>query len=113
MEYLKSIGIVYLRPYWQNVFSQSFKKELFLNFYLLTVLFLGGKKGNGQFRKDLQFVTGCDEEPPLGFGINPYFAFVLSETSFLPSASTCINQLNLPRGDHASQLSKKEDLFKL
>lgn len=51
MEYLKSIGIVYLRPYWQNVFSQSFKKELFLNFYLLTVLFLGGRREMVSFEK--------------------------------------------------------------
>ena len=29
----------------------------------------------------LQFVIGCDEEPPLGFAINLPLASVLSETS--------------------------------
>ena len=78
MKFLKSIGILYLRPCWQNVVSQSFKKKLFLNSYSLTVyLIFRWKKENSQFPKDFAIVTGCDEEPPLGFAITPSLAFVI------------------------------------
>lgn len=45
----------------------------------------------------LQFVTGMDEEPTLGYTLQPAIAFSEVELSFLPTANTCINQLNLPR----------------
>lgn len=45
----------------------------------------------------LQFVTGMDEEPILGYTLQLAIAFIEVESSFLPTANTCINQLNLPR----------------
>ena len=50
----------------------------------------------------LQFVTGTDEEPPLGFGIAPHIEFVEKAREgtnypFLPTANTCGNTLYLPR----------------
>lgn len=43
------------------------------------------------------FVTGMDEEPVLGYTLQPGIMFKEVEASFLPTANTCINQLNLPR----------------
>lgn len=37
------------------------------------------------------------EEPTLGYTLQPAIAFIEVELSFLPTANTCINQLNLPR----------------
>jgi hypothetical protein len=45
----------------------------------------------------LQFVTGADEEPLLGFKIQPTIEFPEVMSSFIPTANTCINSLQLPR----------------
>ena len=44
----------------------------------------------------LQFLTGADEEPVLGFKIAPFIHFPEVQISFLPTANTCINCLQLP-----------------
>jgi hypothetical protein len=38
-----------------------------------------------------------DEEPVLGYTKQPSLTFTEFQLSFLPTANTCINQLNLPR----------------
>ena len=49
----------------------------------------------------LQFITGTDEEPSLGFNISPSIDFTAAKGSrfwsFLPSANTYSNTLHLPR----------------
>ncbi|VDI19251.1 Hypothetical predicted protein, partial [Mytilus galloprovincialis] len=47
----------------------------------------------------LQFDTGSKEEPVLGFTLNPFIDFVEVKqgSSFLPTANTCINTMQLPR----------------
>lgn len=47
----------------------------------------------------LQFVTGTDEEPVLGFELHPSLNFTEVSNSFVPTAHTCSNTLYLP---HAS-----------
>ena len=81
-------------------------------FYFVILFVTGGRRDPICLEKVLQFVTGCDEEPPLGFNIHPSIVFVESE-SFLPSASTCTNQLSLPRGSLARALPDRDKLFKL
>ena len=60
--------------------------------------------------KILRFATGAEVEPPLGFSIHPAIEFPHSENP-LPTANTCINQLNLPIVDTNSQEMKEEDQF--
>ena len=65
----------------------------------------------------LQFVTGTDEDPPLGFRLPPHIAFPVAQSEntwhFLPTAHTCINTLNLPRGNYNTAVPSESDLFAL
>ena len=44
----------------------------------------------------MQFVTGAEEEPVLGFVLHHSLQFVEVTSTFIPTANTCINCLNLP-----------------
>jgi hypothetical protein len=59
----------------------------------------------------LQFVTGVNAEPPLGFGIRPSISFIIDDT-FVPRANTCTNKLTLPIPAEGN-LPDDETLFKL
>ena len=61
----------------------------------------------------LQFVTGADDEPVLGFALQPTINFVEVTASFIPTANTCINSLNLPRPSHSVSLPTADQLFTL
>ena len=61
----------------------------------------------------LRFATGAEEEPVLGFSIQPSLLFIEAEGSFLPSANTCINCLKLPRATVDKPLPSEEHLFNL
>ena len=60
-------------------------------------LFIAGRRNNISLENILQFVTAMDEEPVLGYTKQPSLTFTEFQSSFLPTANTCINQLNLPR----------------
>ncbi|XP_070547220.1 uncharacterized protein [Ptychodera flava] len=61
----------------------------------------------------LQFATGSDEEPVLGFRYHPTIEFSEVENTFLPTANTCIGCLRLPRPTIATPLPSQETLFNL
>ncbi|CAG2226852.1 unnamed protein product [Mytilus edulis] len=63
----------------------------------------------------LQFATGSTEEPVLGFTLHPSIDFVEVKqgSSFLPTANTCINTMQLPRPSLLIDLPPTEELFKL
>lgn len=71
-----------------------------------------GRRENVSLEKILVFVTGAEDEPPLGFSIHPSITFVESQ-SFLPTASTCVNKLNLTRPSMTNPLPSQELLFQL
>ncbi|XP_056003517.1 uncharacterized protein LOC125657381 [Ostrea edulis] len=56
-----------------------------------------GRREHLSLANVLQFVTGADEEPLLGFKIPPTIQFPEVMNSFIPTANTCINSLQLPR----------------
>lgn len=58
----------------------------------------------------VQFTTGTDEEPVLGFKIHPAIEFC-ENTSFLPSANTCSNSLKLVRGSLSTPLPSEAQVF--
>ena len=60
-------------------------------------VFIAGRRNNMSLKNILQFVTGMNEEPVLGYTLQPTIVFTEFESSILPTANTCINQLNLPR----------------
>ena len=63
----------------------------------------------------LQFATGLDEEPPLGFELQPSIQFVAAseelKLSFVPKANTFSKTMFLPRCSHCLPLPAEEDLF--
>lgn len=73
----------------------------------------GGRRGTVTLSRILEFVTGADHEPVLGFGIPPSIAFVEYQESFIPTANTCICSLNLPRASTHVSLPPQEKLFSL
>jgi hypothetical protein len=58
-------------------------------------IFTAGRRSPISLGHILQFSTGSTAEPVLGFTIKPTLEFVPTEQTF-PSASTCVNKLNLP-----------------
>ena len=73
----------------------------------------GGRRGHLTLNSILQFITGAEEEPILGFTIKPSLQFVPVQQSFLPTANTCINALTLPRPTALHQLPTAAQLFSL
>lgn len=62
-----------------------------------------------------KFSTGLDEEPLLGFKLQPSIQFVAARKelkwSFVPKANTCSKTMFLPRESHCLPLPAEEDLF--
>lgn len=81
--------------------------------YDLYFFITGGQRGNVTLTHILRFATGAEEEPILGFAIQPSIAFVEAELSFLPTANTCINRLKLPRATASTSLPPPEALFEM
>ena len=82
--------------------AHLFENEVYDLFTKYTRLAASRQRGSVTLGHILQFVTGTDEEPPLGFGIAPHIEFVEKESTgtkcpFLPTANTCANTLYLPR----------------
>ena len=76
-----------------------------------------GKREGLTLESVLQFVTGAQEEPVLGFVLKPSIEFVEAESnlkwSFLPTGNTCINKLRLPRPNRDIALSEEKELFEV
>ncbi|CAH3129340.1 unnamed protein product, partial [Pocillopora meandrina] len=82
--------------------------RLFLN-YLKEVSAGRGVDGNISLCSILKFVTGCENEPVLGFQMKPTICFDTNMPSCLPMGNTCINRLTLPIGENVSMT--KEEVF--
>lgn len=75
---------------------------------------LAGRRGEITLSSILQFATASDEEPLLGFKLAPSIRFSEVTTSFLPTANTCINALQLPYASHnTTPLPDDDTLFGL
>jgi len=81
--------------------------------WLLQISYAGGRRAGITLGSILQFATGTDEEPVLGFGIQPSLYFHEVDQSFLPTANVCVNCLKLPRPSPARPLPDTDTLFKL
>ena len=76
---------------------------------------IGGRRGAVSLGHISKFVTCTDDEPVLGFALHPSITFVEveSESKMIPTASTCINQLRLPRLSVGLKLFEESKLFNL
>ena len=87
---------------------------MFIIYKSKLLFILAGRRGDVTLSSILQFVTCCDEEPLLGFKLQPSITFVEVITSFLPMANTCTNVMLLPYASHATVLLPSDDqLFSL
>ena len=57
-----------------------------------------GRRGSIKLENILKFVTASENEPVLGYGIEPRIEFANAESAF-PTANTCINKLTLVIGE--------------
>lgn len=78
-------------------------------------MFSGGRRNSMTLAHILQFTTGAEEEPALGFTINPSIGFTeaANATCFLPTANTCICCLKLPHATNQIPLPTSQHLFSL
>jgi len=75
------------------------------------LFYSGGRRGPVTLEHILKFATGSEEEPVLGFTLNPTIHFTEVLNSFVPTANTCSNTLNLPRPSSNASLPEDERLF--
>ena len=75
------------------------------------------RRGTVTLASILQFATGMDEEPPLGFELQPSIQFVAANEgikwSFIPKANTCSKTMFLPIGSHSRSLPAEKELFEV
>ena len=97
--------------------ARSFENEAYAAFSTYTRKAAGGKRGNITLEHILQFVSGTDQEPPLGFFTKPSIVFPSSTTSsawsFIPTSNTCANVLHLPCPTNEIKLPAEEKLFEV
>ncbi|XP_006815367.1 uncharacterized protein LOC102808559, partial [Saccoglossus kowalevskii] len=107
--------ILLLKPQFSPEGSNA--RMLESNVYALFMIYIRetarGKRGNITVSDILRFATGADEEPILGFMMDPSIEFVEVDNSFLPSANTCINSMKLPRSTLTQELPPMDALFNL
>lgn len=86
-----------------------------LLFAILLFVHVGGRRGAVMLSNVLQFATGADDEPVLGFTIQPTINFVevSGNASFIPTSNTCINSMSIPRPSHSKPLPTTDQLFNL
>lgn len=78
--------------------------------------FTGGCRGDTRIISlgdILSFVSGCDEEPVLGFTVHPSIHFSEVVDTYLPTSNTCVNVLNLARPSTLEHVPTEETLFKM
>ncbi len=97
--------------------TRSFENEVYAAFSTYTRKAAGGKQGNVTPKHILQFVSGTDQEPPLGFYTKPSIVFPSSTTSgawsFILTSNTCANMLHLPCPTREIPLPTEEKLFEV
>ena len=81
---------------------------LTLKYYIETS---GGRRGAITPGHVLQFVSGTDEEPVLGFELHPSLNFIEVSNSVVPTAHTCSN--TLPHATINTPLPDTDTLFGL
>ncbi|XP_070560094.1 uncharacterized protein [Ptychodera flava] len=93
--------------------KRTFESKVYSLFLKYLREVASGRRNRVSLSSVIQFTTGADEEPALGFVINPTILFVEFTISFVPTANTCINCLKLPRPSLSCPLPSSARLFHL
>ncbi|CAC5407180.1 unnamed protein product [Mytilus coruscus] len=91
----------------------SLEKNVYSSFMRYIREVSAGRRGALNLESILEFVTGNDQEPLLGFEIEPSIIFTECIESFLPMANTCICRMTLPRGTQFVTLPEDLSLFEI
>lgn len=93
--------------------SRTFESAVYAKFMKYLREAASGRRAAVSLSNILQFVTGAEEEPVLGFVLHPSLRFVQVTSTFIPTSNTCINCLNLPRPSLDIPLLSEDKLFNL
>lgn len=97
--------------------ARKYENETYAAFSKYVKEASAGRRGSVTLGSILEFITGVDEEPPLGFELNPSIQFGLpiefNKWAFIPKANTCSVTLTLVRGSSGLPLPKEEELFQV
>ncbi|XP_028401220.1 uncharacterized protein LOC114533980 [Dendronephthya gigantea] len=106
-----------------NLFKPTFSEEgsnnriLEKSIYAVFLKYIrevaSGRRGRLSLSNILEFGTCADQEPILGFCLHPTLKFFEVTTTFIPTANTCTNCINLPRPTVNIPLPGSEELFNL
>ena len=111
--------ILFLKPSFSEEGSNArkYENDVYAFFAKYVRETASGRRGAITLGSILQFATGLDEEPPLGFELEPCIQFLPAATrskwSFIPTANTCSATMVLPRGSNNHALPNEGDLFEL
>lgn len=86
--------------------KRKFQNEIYAYFVKYIREVASGRRENMCLEKICSFITGIDNEPVLGFERKPHIDFVEAVNGFIPTASTCVNELRLPTPCLIHPLSK-------
>lgn len=93
--------------------ERRFENEVYAAFTKYLMEAASGRRGAVTLGHVLQFSTGTDEEPILGFELHPSLIFAEVSNSFIPTANTCCNTLYLPHANVTTPLPECNMLFGL
>ncbi|CAH3176300.1 unnamed protein product, partial [Porites lobata] len=111
--------ILLLRPSFseEGTNVRKYKNDAYAAFSKYVREAASGRRGRITLGSILQFATGMDEEPPLGFELQPSIQFVAANEgikwSFIPKANTCSKTMFLPRGSNSRSLPTEKELFEV
>ncbi|KAK3593468.1 hypothetical protein CHS0354_036992 [Potamilus streckersoni] len=112
MTYKKLTSLVQPQFSEEGTNNNQFDKTVYAAFLRYLREVASGRREAVCLESVLQFITGTDEKPVLGFKIPVNIRFTSSE-SFLPTANTCINCLTLPHPPQIVKLPDDTTLFHL
>ena len=72
-----------------------------------------GRRSSVTLEKILRFATGTEQEPAMGFTMQPSITFQADMVMSLPRAHTCINRLILPIGNLPASKAELFNTFDL
>ena len=111
--------LVFLKPSFseEGTNARKYENNVYAAFTKYVWERTGGRQRSITLGCILQFATGLDEEPPLGFEFQPCTQFIAvpqnNKSSFILTANTCSATLFLPKGSYDLPLPIEKELFEV
>ncbi|XP_065645893.1 uncharacterized protein LOC136076409 [Hydra vulgaris] len=104
-----------LKPSFAEIGSNDyvFQSKIYAKFNKYLREAASGRRNGVTLERVLQFVTGAEAEPVLGYELHPSISFIGAENGWIPTSNTCSSVLNLPRPSIENKIPLEEKLFRL